>query len=148
VRELAATLEAVEPAGSAPLSPVLSTVKQGTRVVILSDFLGDESEARRVAAGLVAGGGEVHALHVIAREELVPPRKSLRAIDPENPMVARSLDDMTRDAYQTRFAAWREDLAAAWRLAGASFMAVSTGGDLVRDVRRIVGAAPAAVDVG
>jgi hypothetical protein len=100
-----------------------------------------------VARGLSALGSDVLALHVVAREELDPPRRVARAIDPEDRTVARPLDDDTRDVYRARFAAWRDDVARAWRQAGIAWTMVSTADDAVRAVRRIVGA-PAGASAG
>jgi uncharacterized protein (DUF58 family) len=144
VRTLAATLRELAPAGSPELGPVLGRLRPRSRIVILSDFLGDEGEARRAARGLVAAGSELHAVHIVAREELDPPRRTVRAVDPENPSIARPLDDDSRLAYAERFARWRETTAHAWRQAGTTWTEVSTGEDPVRAIRRIIGAGAAA----
>ncbi|HEX7121358.1 MAG TPA: DUF58 domain-containing protein [Gemmatimonadaceae bacterium] len=140
VRDLAATLAEVEPTGSATLAPALAGVRPGTRVVVLSDFLGLDEETRRAVRGLAAAGSDVHGVQVIAREELDPPRRVVRAVDPEDASIARPLDEASRAAYLTRFAAWREATAREWREAGATFTEVATDDDPSRAVRRIVGA--------
>ncbi|HSA56004.1 MAG TPA: DUF58 domain-containing protein [Gemmatimonadaceae bacterium] len=143
VRAMAATLREVAPAGSPPLAPALAGVRPGARVVLLSDFLGDERDALRAARGLSAAGSDVHAVHIVAREELDPPRRVARATDPEDPAIARPLDDDSREGYLARFAEWRESTAHEWRRAGADWTEVSTADDPVRAVRRIVGAGAA-----
>jgi len=146
VRGVAAALREVTPAGSPPLAPVLGALRPGARVVLLSDFLGDERDLLRASRGLGASGGDVHAVHIVAREELDPPRRVARAVDPEDHAVARPLDDGSRDTYLARFAEWRGRTAHEWRRAGAAWTEVSTAEDPVHAVRRIVGAgaAPAA----
>src|SRR5688500_12077207 len=42
--EMAATLAAIEPAGSIPLAPLLADARPGVRLVVISDFLGDEEQ--------------------------------------------------------------------------------------------------------
>lgn len=140
VRDFAATLDEIRPAGSGSLAPALAAARPGTRVVVVSDFLGVESQTRRAVRGLAAAGSDVHGVHVLAAEELDPPRRTVRAVDPEDPRIARPLDEGARAAYQNRFAAWRESLAHEWREVGATWTAVSTLDDPVRAIRRIVGA--------
>jgi uncharacterized protein (DUF58 family) len=140
VRTLAATLGEISAGGSPALGPVLSGLRPRSRVVVLSDFLGDEADARRAARGLAVAGSEVHAVHIVAREELDPPRRAARAVDPEDPAIARPLDADSRAAYQERFATWREQTAHGWRQAGATWTPVSTGEEPVRAIRRIIGA--------
>lgn len=143
VRSIAATLRELTPHGSAAMGPALAAVRPGARVVLLSDFLGDERDALRSARGLGAAGSDVHAVHIVARAELDPPRRVARAVDPEDPAVARPLDDDSREAYLARFGTWRQSIAHDWRRAGAAWTEVSTADDPVRAVRRIVGAAAA-----
>jgi hypothetical protein len=140
VRTLAATLGEISAGGSPALGPVLSGLRPRSRVVVLSDFLGDEADDRRAARGLAVAGSEVHAVHIVAREELDPPRRAARAVDPEDPAIARPLDADSRAAYQERFATWREQTAHGWRQAGATWTPVSTGEEPVRAIRRIIGA--------
>lgn len=144
IRELAVALGALAPSGSAPVSGALALAPPGTRVVLLSDFLGDESDARRIVQGLSAAGSDVQAVHVVAREELDPPVTAARAVDPEDPSLSRPFDEETREAYAARFRAWREQIAHEWRRAGAQWTEVVTGEPAERAVRRVVGAAIAA----
>ena len=69
--EIIRAVSAARPGGNTPLSPSVSIASQsGGRVVIVTDFLGDAEELLTVASRLVAAGREVHAVHVIAREEI------------------------------------------------------------------------------
>jgi hypothetical protein len=81
------------------------------RLIIVSDFLGDASDILAVVGNLVAAGREAHAVHVIAREEIEPPRDAAMVTDPEMPGLRRALIGETRDAYLTDYAAWRERIA-------------------------------------
>jgi hypothetical protein len=47
----------------------------------------------------IVGGGEVHLVHIVAREEIDPPRRSLLAADPEQPALQRFLTETTRREY-------------------------------------------------
>lgn len=144
LNEMAATLRAVVPGGSTALAPLVADARPGARVVIVSDFLGDEEGTRTAAAALVAAHCDVHAIHVIAREELEPAARSIRAVDPEDPGVVRPFDDTLRDRYTARFAAWRDGIAVAWRHAGATFTPVTTADDVALAVRRVIGASSGA----
>lgn len=139
VHELARALDAVAPSGSGALAPLLARVPASSRLVLISDFLGDDADALRQAAGAhAARGGDVHALHVVAAEELAPPRDLALAVDPEDARVRRPFDAAARTAYVARFAEWRAGLARAWRAAGAAYALVATDEPPARAVRRVV----------
>lgn len=145
VRDIATALADLRPSGRAALAPLLATARAGLRIVVVSDFLSDEPELRRAVRGLAAAGSDVHGVHVVAREELDPPARVMRAVDPEDPSVARPFDETSRAVYLRRFATWRDDMAREWRQAGASWTEVSTADDPVLAIRRIVGASTARV---
>jgi uncharacterized protein (DUF58 family) len=137
IAEAARLLSEVAPEGSAALAPALTHFRRATRVAILSDFLGDADALLRAAHERIVSGGEVEAVHVVAREELSPPEASVMATDPEAPELRRALVEATRPGYQSEFAAWRAALARAWRDAGAGFTEVVTDEPADRAVRRI-----------
>lgn len=142
VGEFARMLQETVPAGSAPMPDALGHAPHVPRVVIVSDFLGDDAEALlRAARARLAAGDDVQAVHVIAREELEPPRRTLLAVDPERRAIERALGEETRDAYRAAFDQWRERLGRDWRGAGAAVHAVVTGDDPATAVRRIAHAA-------
>jgi uncharacterized protein (DUF58 family) len=145
--ELSSTLGAVTPSGSVGLAPLLADARPGVRLVVISDFLGDEEATRRAASALMAAHCDVHAVHVLAREELEPAGQAIRAVDPENASILRPLDDAMRSRYIANFSAWREHTAAAWRQAGATWTEVITDEDPARAARRVIGAASGAVTV-
>ena len=138
--EMASTLQAVEPSNGAPLAPLLSDARPGVRIVVVSDFLGDEEQTRMAASALLAANGDVHAVHVVAREELDPPMQTVRATDPEDASITRAFDDAMRSRYADNFAEWRRRVAAAWRHAGATWTVVTTDEDPALGARRVVGA--------
>jgi hypothetical protein len=137
---MASTLRAIEPAGGAPLAPLLADARPGVRIVVISDYLGDEEETRTAARALLAAHSDVHAVHVVAREEIDPSHKAIRALDPEDASVERPFDETMRSRYVTGFADWRQQIAEAWRHAGATWTVVTTGEDPAMCVRRVVGA--------
>jgi uncharacterized protein (DUF58 family) len=137
---MAGALAAMAPAGSQPLAPLLSDAGTGVRVVVISDFLGDEEGTRQAAAALLAAHCDVHAVHVVAREELDPPAAAIRAVDPEDATLVRPLDFAIRERYRESFAQWRQQTAAAWRHAGATWTMVTTDEDAALGVRRVIGA--------
>jgi uncharacterized protein (DUF58 family) len=138
VAAVARTLDGVVPAGSAPVGAGLGATPASARLAVVSDFLGDEEEILRSARQWLAAGGEVHAVHVVAREELEPAELGILATDPEDASVRRPLVDASRDEYVAAFAAWRERLARRWRDAGGAYSVVVTDEPVERAVRRVV----------
>jgi uncharacterized protein (DUF58 family) len=136
VAELARALDAVTPGGSAPLAPAVAAIRT-PRLAIITDLLGDDEELLRVARVHVVAHGEVHLVHVVASEELDPPRRPLLALDPERHGLQRMLIETTRTAYDTQFAAWRSEMARRWRAAGAAYSEVVTSEPAAHAVRRI-----------
>ena len=135
---LTALLEGVTPAGDAPLVPALTVLPPRHRVAIISDLLGSDADAlRRLAAERIVAGGEVHVVHLLAREELEPPHRAISAFDAEHPEIARPLTEATRVEYVAAFTAWRAEVARGWRSAGASYTEVLTDESAERAVRRI-----------
>ena len=134
-----------QPGGTTPLSPSVSTAAQAAgRLVIVSDFLGDSWEVLGVASRWVVAGREVHAVHVVAREELDPPRGNTMVSDPEATEVRRPMVGEARERYLAAFAAWREELAHDWSDAGVSYTLAVTGEETADHlIRRI-----AAIRVG
>jgi len=147
VGEIARALAEVRPEGAHALAPLLAPLASGGRLVIVSDFLGEsdgEDALRSAAAAYAAAGGEVYAVHVVAAEELDPPRRAVLAIDPERPALRRALVDANRAEYVAAFAEWRASTARCWREIGASFVSVSTDERPHVAVRRVVAPQPAA----
>jgi len=137
IAEAARLLETIAPAGSASLVPALTLVKPAQRVVLISDFLGEDDALLRAARERITAGADVLAIHIAAREELDPPTAAIIAVDPENAELERSLVSETREGYLAAFAAWRSELARAWREAGAAFFEVPADEAADHAVRRI-----------
>jgi uncharacterized protein (DUF58 family) len=136
VGEIARVVDACEPAGSAPLAPAVSAIHT-SRIAVVTDLLGDAEELLRVARVHVVAGGEFHVVHVIAREEIDPPRRPILAADPEQPAMHRLLTDATRAGYESAFAAWREEMATRWRAAGAAYTEVVADEPASHAIRRV-----------
>jgi uncharacterized protein (DUF58 family) len=126
VAESARLLEGIAPAGSVPLAPAFAHVKLGLRIALVSDLLGDADALVRASHERIIGGGAVEVIHVVAREELDPPATPAMATDPEQPEIKRALVETTREGYLAAFAAWRLEIARAWRDAGAGYTEVVT----------------------
>jgi uncharacterized protein (DUF58 family) len=141
VGELSRALDAVTPAGSAELAPAISRLRSRMRIAVISDFLGDAEEVRRRAGEVAAAGGEVHAVHVVADEELDPSARSMLAIDPEDARISRPFVADSRAAYIERFGEWRAVLAASWRGVGLSYTLARVSEPGSRVVRRVAGVA-------
>jgi uncharacterized protein (DUF58 family) len=126
--EIIRAVSGTRPGGNAPLAPSVSIAAQhGGRVVIVTDFLGDAGELLTVASRLVAAGREVHAVHVIAAEEIDPPSDAAMVSDPEVASVRRALTDETRDSYIAAYAAWRDQIAHEYADAGVAYTTAIVG---------------------
>lgn len=130
IHEIVRAIGEVEPGGSEPIAPAMTTAARASgRVVVISDFLGDATDMLANASRAVLGAREVHALHIVAEEELDPPRETLLVSDPEATDVRRPLTSDARDAYLTAFAAWRDGIAHDWSDAGVSYTLAVAGGE-------------------
>ena len=126
--EIIRAVSSIEPSGTAPLSPSLSIAAQsGGRLVIVTDFLGDAADLLATASRWVAVGREVHAIHVVAPEELNPSRESAMVADPEAAEIRRPMIGEARDGYLEAFGRWRDELAHDWSDAGISYTMAVTG---------------------
>lgn len=142
LEEGARLLAGIEPGGSEPLVPALRSAAsaRGVRIAIISDFLGDSDELLALARQRASAGGDVHAVHIVSREELEPGDSAILATDPEAEEIRRPLAASTRAEYQRSFALWRGELARAWRTAGCSYTEVVTDDEAARAVRRVTSA--------
>lgn len=128
--EIIRAVSETTPEGNTPLAPALSIAAQsGGRLVIVTDFLGDADELVSVASHWVAAGREMHAIHVIAAEELEPSRESAMVSDPEAEEIRRPMIGEARQKYMASFAAWRDKLAHDLSDAGISYTMAVTGGE-------------------
>jgi len=140
VGELARALDTTSPEGSARIAGALVGTRSRSRIAIVSDFLGDAEDVRRRAGEIAAAGGEVHAIHIVANDELDPPVRAVLAVDPEDDSIARPFVGDARAAYLTAFADWRAALAAAWRGDGLTYTEAITSAAPSRAVRHVAGA--------
>ena len=142
MHEIIRAVATVRPGGSAPLAPSLSIAAQsGGRLVIVTDFLGDAEETLASASRWVAAGREVHAVHVIASEEIDPPRDSATVSDPEANEIHRALTADTRQQYLAAFAAWRDRITHDFTEAGVAYAAALVGEETTDHlIRRITSA--------
>lgn len=138
IAEIARTLAATRPAGTIALADALSSAARlARRIILISDMLGDMDATLAAARAERARAGELYAVHIVAAEEIDPPRSAL-VEDPEDAGLRRTLSDSSREAYAQRFTAWRSAVASSWRAAGVSYHESVTGGALLTDLRRIV----------
>lgn len=138
LQEMIRAVSTRSPSGRSPLSSALAAMRSAGRIVIASDFLSDTEDIVAAAARCAVGGAEVHAIHVVAKEELNPARKYQLVRDPENDSLRRPLTESSLNDYLDRFAAWRDDVAR--DLAGAGvFYTIAVAGDEPAEhlVRRI-----------
>ncbi|HEX3868755.1 MAG TPA: DUF58 domain-containing protein, partial [Gemmatimonadaceae bacterium] len=123
VSEVARVVDSADPDATEPLAQTLMSLR-APRLVIITDLLGDADDLLRAASVHIVAGGEVHVIHVIAREELELPRRSMLAADPEAPELRRLVTDTTRRGYDAAFAEWRDETSRRWRAAGAAYVQV------------------------
>jgi uncharacterized protein (DUF58 family) len=140
INEMVRAVSETEPSGDHPMTPAIdAAARMSGRIVVVTDFLGDGDDLLASASRAVVGGREIHALHIIAPEEIDPPRETLLVSDPEQCDIRRPLTGDARDAYLSAFAAWRDRTAHEWSEAGISY-SVAIVGDEAPDhlIRRIV----------
>jgi len=139
IHEIIESISNVEPGGSEPIAPsVTAGMRMGGRIVVISDFLGDAPEMLANAARAVVGAREMHAIHIVAAEELDPPTETVLVADPEESEVRRPLASEARAEYITAFGTWREALSHDWSDAGVAYSMVIAGRETVdHAIRRI-----------
>lgn len=116
------------PRGAAVLTPLFAdAVLCSSRVVVISDFLGDAEPLLEQAKQAAALRKQLHAVHVVAREELDPPAHGVLVTDPEAPGVRRAMDPASRASYLRALAVWQQSLARDWRRIGARYWLAITG---------------------
>ena len=138
--EMMRALDATSPSGGAELAPLVSSAR-ATRLVVISDLLGDASEILSAAKLRVAAKGEVIVVHIVATEEVDPPTQALLAVDPEDATMRRLLNGAMRAQYTERFGAWMEEMAASCRAAGIRYVRGLTSEPAAHLVRRVAGEA-------
>jgi uncharacterized protein (DUF58 family) len=137
VGEIARLVDSVEPGGMRDVAPAIVAETSCPRIVVLSDLLGDLDAVIPAVRRHIAVGGEVHVVHIVAREELDPPRGAITAADPENARVRRPLVEAAREQYLAGFARWRRETADRMRATGATYLETVAGEAPDRVVRRI-----------
>ncbi len=142
VTDIARAIDDVTPAGAAPLTPLLKGVRSVSRVVLVTDLLGDEAALRRVAGELIVRGADVTVAHVISRGEMEPPTDAVLAVDPEQPTQRGTLSRDTRLQYLQAFETWRRDTARGWQAIGARHVEVLDDEPIERAIRRLVALSP------
>ena len=131
-------LDSVRLAGAAALAPALARVAPATRLVIMSDLLGDEDALRDAAAAHFAQGGEVIVLHVLSRQELVLDPRLALVEDPEQPGIVRPVDAAGVAAYAAALSAWLVDTRERWIALGATYLRIEAEGDAATAVRSVI----------
>lgn len=128
IADVMRTLSDVSVAGDTGLArSIVAASRSASRIVIVSDFLGDLDDTLRMARETIASGRDIYAVHVIAAEEMDPPVGFSVVEDPEATDVRRSLTGDTRAGYLDAFRAWREAIAARWLASDAAYRIVVAG---------------------
>lgn len=138
VHAIDAALAGVDVNSSNPLAPDVRRVAGGSRLVVLSDLLGDEAELRSVAATHFARGGEVIMLHVLSRAELSLDPALALVEDPERRGTVLPVDAASVPGYAESLGAWLEGIRRDWVALGATYMRLAAEDDPVAAVRSVI----------
>ena len=136
--EMMRALDATTPGGSVALAPFVASAR-ATRIVVITDLLGDADALLAAARLRVAARGEVIVVHIVAAEELNPPRETLLAVDPEVPTLRRIFTDDMRARYGETLSRWMDEMATAARAYGIRYVRAPTSEAAPHLVRRIAG---------
>jgi uncharacterized protein (DUF58 family) len=138
IHEMVRAVSDLTPRGVPSMSVALdAAARMSGRIVIVSDFLAEDDLLANASRAVVAGK-ELHALHVIAPEEIDPPKETLLVSDPEAPDIRRPLMGDARDAYLEAYASWRDHTAHEWSEAGVAYSTVVVGQEAPEQVVRRV----------
>lgn len=149
VREIARALDETRCIGASPIAPLLAPISPTSRIVVLSDLLGDLDETLRTSAQLIAAGAQIDCVHVVAVEELELPEGSWLAVDPDARADApRAVTRGARAEYRAAFDAFRAEAARRWRAIGAGYVEARTDALPARLVRHLVSGAAGEVATG
>jgi uncharacterized protein (DUF58 family) len=128
INEMVRAVSETRPSGNYPMTAAIDAAARiSGRIVLVTDFLGDGDDLLATASRGVVAGKEIHAVHVIAREEIDPPRETLLVSDPEQTDIRRPLTGDARDAYLAAFSIWRDRIAHEWSEAGVSYSVAIVG---------------------
>jgi uncharacterized protein (DUF58 family) len=136
--QMIGALDATTPDGSSALAPLVDGAR-ASRLVVITDLLGDADALLASARLRMATGAEVHVVHIVATEELDPPLTAVMAVDPERTSVRRTLDASTRAGYERAYASWLDETAAALAHAGVRYIRALTSEPATKLIRHIVG---------
>jgi uncharacterized protein (DUF58 family) len=136
--EMMRALDATTPAGTTALAPLVAGAR-ASRLVVITDLLGDFEDLLTEARLRVASRSEVIVVHIVAAEELDPPHDALLAVDPEVKSMRRVLDRDLRAVYRESFMRFLDDSATAVRAAGVRYVRAITTEPAPHLVRRIAG---------
>lgn len=146
VQEIARMLDGVTCGGVDELTPYIAALSPNSRIVCLTDCLGDREVLMRTASALAAAGAQFECVHIVAAEELELPGGAHLVRDPETGSQARGesaaqgvvLAARARDDYVRAFRAFREQVRQEWRAIGAGYTQIVTTDDPARAVRAVV----------
>jgi uncharacterized protein (DUF58 family) len=136
--EMMRALDATTPSGTTALAPLVASAR-ASRLVVITDLLGDADDVLAAARLRVAARGEVIVVHIIATDELDPPDDAMLAVDPELSTMRRTLDAGIRTEYRDGLTRWLDESATAFRAAGVRYVRALTSEVASHLVRRIAG---------
>jgi uncharacterized protein (DUF58 family) len=139
ISDVIRTLSDASAGGSGALAPLIAPLSPNSRIVLITDLLGDSEDLLTTAAHLAAAGAMLECVHVVAAEEIAPSSGAHLARDPEAPELERVLDRRAFAEYLTSFGEFRASMARRWRAMGAGYTEARTDSPLPRLVRQVIG---------
>ena len=136
ILEMIRALDQTTPAGTSELEPLVTRAR-ATRMVIITDLLGDAAAMLSAIRLRIAARVEVIVVHIVAEQEMEPPPGTLLAVDPERTTTRRILDGPMRAAYHASFTGWMHETSASLTAAGARYVRALTSEPASHAVRRI-----------
>ena len=136
IAQMIRAVDDTEPAGASSLARLLAS-SRAPRVAVITDLLGDAEALLDECRLAIAAGREVVLLHLLTAEELDPPAEAQLAVDPEDPLLRRSLDAEGRAAYHSALDAWLRRTQDEFRHAGVQYVRALASESAERIVRRV-----------
>ena len=126
---------------NAALEKAMRLAKHDVLVVIISDFLGVDDDTRKLTAQ-IAAHNDILGILVHDPMRLDPPPERLRVSDGTNQVEIALNDSRIRDRLIADYREEQEHITRSLRQLSAPLLMISNEGDVVSQVRRLLGVAP------
>ena len=123
------------------LEKAMRLAKHDVLVVVISDFLGVDEETRKLTAQ-IAAHNDILGILVHDPMRLAPPRERLRVSDGANQVEIDLNDSRLRDRLIADYREEQQHISRSLRRLSAPLLMISNEGDVVSQIRRLLGVAP------